>query len=81
MPGDPRSWSKFRKALDRKIGKPGENRRKVVAHRDVQPAAAFYDRENRCNLGSCLWTADVDPIPPAQSHGTHRILSQIGTEL
>src|SRR4029077_14642221 len=29
MSGDPRRWSKFRKAPDREIGKPGENRRKI----------------------------------------------------
>ncbi len=49
MPGDPHSGSKVRKAPNREIGKSGENRRKVVAHWDFQPAAAFYYRENRRN--------------------------------
>jgi hypothetical protein len=71
MLGDPYSRSKVWEALDREIGKPGENRRQVVARREFQPAAAFHDRENRRNLGSRLWTADVYPVLAAQSHGTH----------
>jgi hypothetical protein len=64
MPGDPHSGSKVWKAPDREIGEPGENRGKVIAHRDFQPAAAFHDRENRCNLLSRLRAADVQPILP-----------------
>jgi len=62
MLDDPRSGSKVWEAPDREIGKPGENRGKVVAHRDFQPTASFHDRENRCNLRSCEWTADVHPV-------------------
>jgi hypothetical protein len=62
MSGDPRRWSKFRKAPDWEIGKPGESRGKIVAHRNFQPAAAFHDRQDRSNLRSCQWTADVYPI-------------------
>lgn len=50
MPGDPHSGSKVWKAPDREIGKPGENRGKAIVRRDVQPTAAFHDRENRSNL-------------------------------
>jgi hypothetical protein len=38
MPGDPHSGSKVWKAPDWEIGKPGENRGKVVAHRDLRSA-------------------------------------------
>jgi hypothetical protein len=62
MPGDPGSRSKVWKAPDREISEPGENRGKVLAHRDLQPTAAFHDRENRRNLRSRLWAADVQPI-------------------
>ena len=62
MPGDPHSGSKVWEETDREIGKPGKNRGKVVANRDFQPAAAFYNRENRRNLRSCQWTADVYPV-------------------
>jgi hypothetical protein len=65
MLGDPRSGSKVWKAPDREIGKTGENRGKVIAHRDLQPTAAFHDRENRRNLRSRLWAADVQPILPS----------------
>ena len=62
MLGDPRSGSKVWKALDREIGEPRENRGQIVAHSEFQPAAAFHDRENRRNLRSRLWAADVQPI-------------------
>ena len=81
MLGNPCSGSKFREAPDREIGKPGENRGKVIAHRDLQPTAAFHDRENRCNLRSRLWAADVDPVLPTQSHGTHGILRKVIAQL
>ena len=51
MPQEPHGGSKVREAPDREIGKSGENRRKVVPHREFQPAAAFRDRENRSTLG------------------------------
>jgi integrase len=44
MLGDPRSGSKVWKALDREIGKPGENRGQVVAHWKFQPPAACSHR-------------------------------------
>src|SRR6266576_3763464 len=44
MPGNPHSGSKVWKAPDREISEPGENRGKVIAHRDLQPTAAFHDR-------------------------------------
>ena len=40
MPGDPHSRSKVWKAPDREIGKTGENRGKIVAHWEFQPASA-----------------------------------------
>src|ERR1035437_2473628 len=67
MLGDPRSGSKVWEALDREIAKPGENSGQIVAHWELQPAAAFQDRENRRNLRSRLWTTDVYPVLPAQS--------------
>ena len=71
MLGNPRSGSKVREALDREIGKLGENRGQIAAHREFQPAAAFHDRQNRRSIRPNLWTADVYPVFPAQSHGTH----------
>jgi hypothetical protein len=44
MLGDPRSRSKVWEALDRKIGKPGENRGQIVTNWEFQPAAAFHYR-------------------------------------
>ena len=79
MPGDPHSGSKVWKAPDREIGKPGENCGKVIAHRDLQPTAAFHDRENRRNLRSCLWAADVQPILSTKSYRTHGVFRQVST--
>jgi len=81
MPGDPHSGSKVWEAPDWEIGKPGENRGKVIAHRDLQPTAAFHDRENRRNLRSRLGAADVQPILSTNSDRTHGILRQVSTEL
>jgi len=77
MLGDPRSGSKVWKAPDREIGKPGENRRQIVAHPKFQPATAFHDREKRRNLRSRLWAADVQPILSTKSHRTHGILRKV----
>ncbi len=71
MVGDPRGGSKGWEALDGEIGKPGEKRGQVVAHGEFQPAEAFHDRENRRKLRPCQLTADVYPVFPAQSQGTH----------
>jgi hypothetical protein len=60
-------------APDREIGKPLENRGKVIAHRDLQPTAAFPDRENRRNLRSCLWAANGQPILFFRPRATRRI--------
>src|SRR5271165_3413010 len=81
MPRDPRSGSKVWKAPDREIGKPGENRGKVITHRDLQPTAASHDRENRCNLRSRLWAADVQPILSTKSYRTHGVLRQVVVQL
>jgi hypothetical protein len=64
MPGGPQSGGEIWEALHREIAKPRENRGQIVAHGDFQPTTAPHDRENRCNLRSRLWTADVQPILP-----------------
>jgi hypothetical protein len=79
MPSGPHSGGKVWEAPDREIGKSGENRRKVVARRDLQPAAAFNHRENRRNLRSRLWAADVQPILSTKSYRTHGVLRQVST--
>ena len=81
MPADPHSGSKVWKAPDREIGKPGENRGKVIAHRNLQPSAAFHDRENCRNFRPGQWTADVQPVLSTQSHGTHRVFRKVIAQL
>src|SRR5438034_6654071 len=79
LPGSPHCGSKVWKAPNREIGKPRENRGEVIAHRDLQPTAAFHDRENRCNLRSRLRAADVQPILSTKSDRTHGVLRQVST--
>jgi hypothetical protein len=79
MAGDPHSGSKAWKAPDREIGKPGENCGQIISHTKFQPSASFHDRENRRNLRSRLWTADVQPILSTKSHRTHGVLRQVST--
>jgi hypothetical protein len=75
--GDPGVWSEFRKASDREIGKTRENRGEIVAQGDSQPSAAFHNRENRRNLRSRLWAADVQAILSTKSYRSHRVLRQV----
>jgi hypothetical protein len=58
---DPQSGGKIWEAPDWEIGKPAENRGKVIAHRDLQPSAAFHDRDNRRHLGPA-WGLDEDLV-------------------
>src|SRR5208283_6041152 len=60
---------------------PGENRGKVIAHRDLQPTAAFHDRENCRNFRSRLWATDVQPILSTKSYRTHGIFSKVIAQL
>jgi hypothetical protein len=69
MPGDPHSGGKVCEAPHREIDKPGENREEVIAHRDLQPTAAFHDRENRRNFRCRLWAANVQPILSTRATG------------
>jgi hypothetical protein len=79
--GRPTQRSKVWETPDREIGKPRENRGKVIAHRDLQPTAAFHDRENRRHFGSRLWTADMQPILSTKSYRTLGVLRQVSTQL
>src|SRR5438874_2575807 len=81
MLDDPRGGRKLWEALEPEIDQPRQNRGQVVAHGEFQPAAAFHHRENRRNLGSRLWTADLYPVLSTQRHGTHRILRKVVAQL
>jgi len=61
----------FGEALDREIGEPGKDRGQIVKNRELQPPTAFHDRKDRCDLGSRLGTADVDPVFSSHSYRTH----------
>jgi hypothetical protein len=68
MPGNPHSGSKVRDPLDWEVTEPGENRGKVIAHRDLQSKAAIDDRENRRNFPFRLCAAHVQPILSTKSY-------------
>ena len=79
MLGNPRSRGKVWEAPDGAISKSGKYRRQVVANGDSQPTAAFHDRENRRNLRSSLWAADVQPILSTKSYRKHEVLRQVSS--
>jgi len=61
VPSSPGRKSKIREALDRRIGKPGENRGQIVAYGDVDATTGFDGGEDGSDFGSG-WLAD--PVPP-----------------
>ena len=54
-------------ALDGRVGEPGEDGAEVVAHRDLEPAAAFNHRQDGGQEqaghrgGSGRWKNGIDP--------------------
>src|ERR1035437_7835839 len=73
----PRRGGEGGEALDGNVSNTWQDGGQVVADRNLHPAAALHDRQNRRHLRSGLLAADVDPVLPAQRHGTHRVLRQI----
>src|ERR1019366_2916065 len=77
----PRRGGEGGEALDGNVSNTWQDGGQVVADRNLHPAAALHDRQNRRHLRSGLLAADVDPVLPAQRHGTHRVLRQIVAQL
>jgi hypothetical protein len=46
------------------LASPGEDGAEVVAHRDLEPAAAFNHRQDGGHTRPSLLAADVDPVLP-----------------
>ena len=57
---DPSCWGEFGDALDGRVGEPREDGAEVLAHRDLEPAAAFNHRQDggharpACSLPMCI---------------------------
>ena len=81
MLAGPSTGSAFWELLYLEISESGKNRSQIVAHWEFQPTAAFQHRKNRRDLGACLRASDVDPVPPAESYGTHRVLREVIAQL
>ncbi len=77
MLSSPGRRSKVWEALDRNIGKPGQNRGQIVAHWDVDASAGFDDREDGGDFGSGLLTSDVDPVFATERHRTHGVFGEV----
>src|ERR1035437_253343 len=77
----PRRGGEGGEALDGNVSNTWQDGGQVVADRNLHPAAALHDRQNRRHLRSGLLAADVDSVLPAQRHGTHRVLRQIVAQL
>ena len=67
--------------MDGSFGETGEDRRQVLAHRNVHPSAGFDDREDGGNFGSGLLAADVDPVFATERHRAHGVFGEIVAEL
>jgi len=59
---DPSCGGEFGDALDGRVGEPREDGAEVVAHRDLEPAAAFNHRQDGGHTRPSLLAADVDPV-------------------
>lgn len=57
--------------VDGAIRQAGQYVGQVLADGDTQLAAAFNDGKDGGDLGPALFTAQVQPIPPANRNGTH----------
>ena len=62
------------------FGETGEDRRQVLAHRNVHPSAGFDDREDGGNFGSGLLAADVDPVFATKRYGSHGVFGKVVAE-
>jgi hypothetical protein len=56
--GDPCGGSEFGGALDGRVGEAGQDVGEVVAHRNLEPSAAFDHREDRRHARSSLFAAE-----------------------
>ena len=54
--------SKLGEGFDGAVGKAGEEFGEVAADGDIEPAAAFDDREDSGDLGAGLLTTEVQPV-------------------
>src|SRR5450759_4245641 len=61
----PRRGGEGGEALDGNVSNTWQDGGQVVADRNLHPAAALHDRQNRRHLRSGLLAADVDPVLPA----------------
>src|SRR5208282_1351513 len=81
LPGSPRRRGQAGKALDGNIGDTWQDGGQVVTDRDLHPAAALHDGQNRRHLRARFLAAYVDPVLPAQRHRTHGVLRQVVAQL
>ena len=77
MSGSPGGRSKFCGALQGRVCKSWKDVGEVITDRDIEPAAAFNNGEDRCDAWPCIFAADMDPVGAAQGDGAHRILGEI----
>jgi hypothetical protein len=70
-------WSDLLERLDGAVGESWQCGCEVSANGQAEPAAAFYDGEDRSNLRSSLCTAYVDPVLATDRDGPHGVLGEI----
>ena len=67
--------------MDRRGGEAREDSGQAMAHRDVDAAAGFDDREDGGDFGSGLLAADADPVFATDRHKAHEVFSDVVAQL
>src|SRR5882757_9893881 len=80
LSGEPRRRREFVNPICWAVLQAREYDAEIFAHRNLQSAAGFNDRDNGGHPRTCLLASDVDPVLAADCHGAHRVFSRVVTE-
>src|ERR1035441_1638650 len=68
-------------AADGCVGQSWQDVGEVIAHGDLEPTAAFDNREDCSHSWPCLFASDVDPIFPTHGYRAHGVFGDVGAQL
>ena len=63
------------------VGKSWQDVGQVIAHRDLEPTAAFDNGEDRSHSWPCLFASDMDPIHSTRGYRAHGVFGDVGAQL
>jgi hypothetical protein len=70
-------WNYLLERLDGAVGESWQCGCEVFANGQAEPAAAFYDGEDRSHFRPSLCAASMDPVLATDRDGPHGFLSEI----